>query len=138
MTKIVETVRIAEDPNKLWQEIGKFGAVGRWHPMLTKVDSEGDREGALRMAEGRDGSRHTERLLEMSPEHHLYRYRMELTALPVRDYVSELRVVDNGDRTSTVWWSAEFESTSPDATSTVQTVRGFLKAGLANLKALHA
>jgi hypothetical protein len=58
--------------------------------------------------------------------------------LPVRDYVSELRVVDNGDRTSTVWWSAEFESTSPDATSTVQTVRGFLKAGLANLKALHA
>ena len=41
MTKIVESVRIAEDPDKLWREIGKFGAVGTWHPMLSKVDSEG-------------------------------------------------------------------------------------------------
>ena len=92
MTKVVEAVRIAENPDTLWREIGKFGAVGNWHPMLAKVHSEGDREGSLRMAEGRDGSRQTERLLEMAPEHHLYRYRMELTALPVRDYVSELRV----------------------------------------------
>ena len=40
MTKIVETVRIAEDPDTLWREIGEFGAVGHWHPMLAKVDSE--------------------------------------------------------------------------------------------------
>ena len=139
MTKIVETVRIAEDPDTLWREIGEFGAVGHWHPMLAKVDSEGDREGALRMAEGRDGSRQTERqrLLEMAPEHHRYRYRMEITALPVRDYVGELRVEGNADQTSTVKWSAEFEPTSGDEAGTAQTIRGFLKAGLDNLRALH-
>ena len=137
MTKIVETVRIAEDPDTLWREIVEFGAVGDWHPMLAKVDSEGDREGALRMAEGRDGSRQTERLLEMAPEHHRYRYRMEITALPVRDYVGELRVEGNADQTSTVKWSAEFEPTSGDEAGTAQTIRGFLKAGLDNLRALH-
>jgi mxaD protein len=137
MTKIVETVRVAEDPDTLWREIGEFGAVGNWHPMLAKVDSEGDREGSLRMAEGRDGSRQTERLLQMAPEHHLYRYRMELSALPVRDYIGELRVEGNPDHTSTVKWSAEFEPTSGDEAGTVQTVRSFLKAGLDHLRALH-
>ena len=49
MTKIVETVRIAEDPDTLWREIGEFGAVGHWHPMLAKVDA---RLSAARWAAG--------------------------------------------------------------------------------------
>jgi hypothetical protein len=82
--------------------------------MLAKVESEGEREGCLRTAEARDGSRQTERLLETAPDRHFYRYRMESTPMPVRDYLAELRVEDNRDGTSTVVWAAEFQSTTDD------------------------
>lgn len=52
MTKIVERARIAKAADGLWLDIGPFGAVGQWHPLLSKVDSEGEREGSLRVAEG--------------------------------------------------------------------------------------
>jgi mxaD protein len=133
-TKIVESVKVAEAADTLWRTIGAFGAIGEWHPMLAQVRSEGEREGSLRTAQGRDGNRQTERLLEMHPDRHAYRYRMEGSAMPVRDYVAELKVEDNGDKTSTVVWSAEFEPTADDA-KTADTVRGFLRAGLDNIGA---
>ena len=136
MTRIVETVRVGTPAGGLWRKIGRFGAVGDWHPMLAKVTSEGERKGALRWIEGRDGSRQTERLLESSSEQRFYRYRMESSPMPVRDYVAELRVEDNGDGTSTVVWSAEFEPTLEDF-RTSEIIRDFLKVGLSSIEALQ-
>jgi hypothetical protein len=138
MTTIIETARVGKAPDTLWHEIGQFGAVGRWHPLLSKVASEGEREGCLRTAEGRDGSRQTERLLKTTSKRHCYRYRyrMEETAMPVHNYTAELRVDDNRDGTSTVVWSAQFEPTA-DTAKTVESIRGFLKAGLDNIARLH-
>ncbi|HEX3486425.1 MAG TPA: SRPBCC family protein, partial [Micropepsaceae bacterium] len=79
MVKIIETVRIDETADGLWHEIGRFGGVGEWHPWVSKVESEGEREGSVRTPEDRDGNQQTERLLETSPEKHFYRYRMEST-----------------------------------------------------------
>jgi hypothetical protein len=132
MNKIVETVRIAENADALWQEIGKFGNVGQWHPLLAKVDSEGEREGCVRTAQAKDGSRQTERLLEINADEHFYRYRLESTKMPVSDYVAEFKVEDNGDDTSTVVWSAEFKPQSDEA-KTTEGIRNFLKAGLDNI-----
>lgn len=95
-TRIIESAHVAEAPEALWREIGGFGAVGKWHPWLARVDSEGEHAGCRRIAGGRDGSRQVERLLEASPERHFYRYRMESTGMPVRDYVGELRVENDG------------------------------------------
>ncbi|MGY4622445.1 SRPBCC family protein [Bradyrhizobium sp. USDA 4486] len=117
MTNVVETARIAERPDVLWRDVGLFGAIGQWHPLLSKVESEGEHPGALRAAEAKDGSRQIERLLEATPAKHLYRYRMEKTAMPVRDYSAEFRIEDNHDGTSTVVWLAEFEPTSQSARS---------------------
>lgn len=136
MTRIVETTRIAEGPDALWKDIGPFGAVGEWHPLLSRVESEGEHPGALRAAEGKDGSRQIERLIETAPEQHLYRYQMEKTAMPVRDYTAEFRVEDNHDGSSTVVWSAEFEPTSNHA-MTVESIRSFIKAGLDNIATSH-
>ena len=136
MTTIVETTRIAKDAAALWQEIGQFGAIGDWHPFLAKVESDGELEGSLRTAEGRDGSRQTERLLEIAPDRHFYRYRMEATQMPVRDYVAELRVQDGGDGTSTIIWSADFEPGAGNE-EVAETIRGFLRAGLDNIRARY-
>jgi hypothetical protein len=49
--------------------------------------------------------------------------------MPVRDYVAGLRVEDNGDGTSTVVWSAEFEPTSTSF-RTIEEIGEFPKSGL--------
>ena len=136
MTKIVETAHVGAPAAALWRDIGGFGAIGDWHPMLARVTTEGEGEGALRTAEGRDGTRQTERLLESSLEQRFYRYTMESGPMPVRDYVAELRVEDNGDGTSKVIWSAEFE---PTLTSfrTIEEIQEFLKSGLDSIVHLH-
>ena len=137
MPQIVESVRIAAESGDLWREIGAFSAVGQWHPMLAKVESEGDRAGCKRIAEARDGSRQVERLIEFAPDQHFYRYVMDSTAMPVRHYVGEFRIEDGADRTSNVIWSANFALKSADAAGATETVRSFLKAGLDHLAELH-
>ena len=74
-----------------------FGAIGTWHPLLEKVESEGEHEGSRRTAKAKDGSRQVERLQELKPNERRYRYSIESTAMPIKNYVSELRVDDAGD-----------------------------------------
>ena len=137
MPKITETTRIAKNAAALWYDVGRFQAVGDRHPMLANVETTGEREGALRTAEGRDGSKQVERLMHIAPSEHFYRYEMEATtALPVSDYVGEFRINDEGDGTSTVIWSAEFKDTSNDGGGSTST-QAFLKAGVDKLKALY-
>lgn len=132
MPKIIEIPQVRMDADRLWQRIGAFAAVGEWHPMVSRVDSEGDQPGSVRTAYGKDGSTQVERLLASDAKRHTYRYAIESTPMPVRNYVGELRVEDSSDGTSMVIWSARFdESEGGDAT---EMVRGFLKAGVNRLR----
>ena len=137
MPAISETVRIAKDASALWGEIGRFGAVGAWHPMLASVEADGERPGALRSAQGRDGQTQVERLVASAPDRRSYRYEMASTKMPVANYLAEFQVDDNGDNTSTVRWRAEFDTTSSDGAGTVAAIRAFLRAGLDNLAVLY-
>ncbi len=118
----------------LWREIGPFGAVGDWHPLVEMVESDGETAGAHRTALTRDGIRRVERLQEMNPRLRRYRYAVESTPLPIRDCVAELRVDDNGDGSSTVLWASHFTVTAGDECDVVRAIRDFYRAGLDNLK----
>lgn len=137
MPQIIVSVPIGKKSTDLWREIGSFGSVGRWHPMLTRVKSEGDHEGCARIAETRDGKRQTERLIEFAPNEHFYRYRMEATAMPVRNYVGEFRIEEAPDHSSRVVWSAHFDLMSDEASGATDVVKSFLKAGLDHLASTH-
>jgi mxaD protein len=65
-----------------------FGAIGTWHPLLEKVESEGEHEGSRRTAKAKDGSRQVERLQELKPNERRYRYSIESTAMPIKNYVA--------------------------------------------------
>lgn len=134
---IVETARVARPADAIWRDIGEFGSIDRWHPMLAKVESEGEQIGNLRTAEARDGTRQVERLLEREPHGHLYRYRIESSRMPVRDYFAELTAQDNGDGTSTVMWSAQFDVASSDQATTADAVRTFFRVGLDKIRTLY-
>lgn len=134
MPNVVQSTRIPMNAVALWRETGAFGAVGDWHPMLEDVDSEGDVAGATRTARAADGSTQVERLRAFDANRHVYHYTMESTALPVRDYVGEFRIDDNGDGTSTVTWSARFDVSEGVDDEVVEMIGGFLKAGIHNLE----
>jgi uncharacterized protein YndB with AHSA1/START domain len=131
---VTATATISAPPARLWDQIGSFQGVGAWHPMLATVQGEGEHPGALRKATGADGSEQTERLIEVNPSEHYYRYVMEDTAMPVTDYSAEFRVRPSGAGASVVEWSADFEVTAEPATQAVDLIQGFLGAGLRKLQ----
>ncbi len=138
MPHIEETADVAVDPDTLWRVVGSFQGVGEWHPWLASVQGDGEQPGAIRRALGEDGSEQVERLEEMDMAQRRYRYVMESSAMPVRDYQAELEVRATDDGRSTVRWSADFETTARDSDETVGMVRGFLAAGVQSLAERYA
>ena len=134
MPKITETARIRMNADRLWHEIGDFGAVGEWHPMLEAVDVRGEGQGAMRVAHGKSGDEQTERLQQFSPSRHMYRYTLEHTAMPVCNYSGEFRIVPETDSRSCVVWSVRFELTADGSGKDIESVREFLHTGTESLK----
>lgn len=129
MTQYEARARLALTADEAWRNLGDFGAVGDWHPMLQSVTSEGNAPNDLRRAEGEDGSQQVERLTHYDKNDRCYRYEMVETALPVRNYTSEFRVDQTGNDTCSVRWSAEFEVTQEDKEAGKAMISGFLEAG---------
>jgi len=134
MPKITETATIGLDPETLWNEIGEFGSVGDWHPMLESLAVIGQGRGAMRIAHAKSGGDQVERLQALDPKRHLYRYTMEESSMPVRDYTGEFRIDPAGSAASTVVWSARFELTADGDGRTVESVRQFLHTGTEGLR----
>ena len=131
--QVSETAQLALSPEEAWHKIGDFGAVGDWHPMLAKVDSQGNERGSLRRATGKDGSAQVERLDTYDERHRCYAYSLVETALPVRDYTATFRIEPAGDGRATVIWSATFEPAGVDDAAAAEAVAPFLKAGTVSL-----
>ncbi len=138
MAHVLQTARVARHARTLWREIGSFGDVARWHPMLAALESEGEEPGARRWAHGRDGRTQVERLANANPLQRSYIYAIESTPMPVKNCVAELRVDDNGDGTSTIVWQSEFDVRddvdAQDRRRVVSEIEDFFRAGLDRLK----
>jgi hypothetical protein len=109
-----------------------------WHPHLPDAGIEGgdpaDRVGAVRVLPAAGG--HRERLVALDDTDRTTRYAFEDTAgLPVRDYVSGLRVTPASDTMSLVEWTADFDCDVTDEPQVTSQVRdGIFLPGLAELK----
>lgn len=130
MNTIEESVWVKGSVEELWREIGSFGGIASWHPLLQSVEVKGSGPGAVRNAKGKDGSGQVERLVEVDSQSRTYRYAIEQSTMPVRDYSAELHVEPEGDDAAWVTWSARFDVASDDPEKTVEKIRTFFRAGL--------
>jgi hypothetical protein len=137
MPRITESVTLAADPELLWKQLGRFGSVGDWHPLLDFVEVFGKGTRATRIAHAKVGGDQVERLRALDPRRHVYRYSMERTSMPVRDYTGEFRIEPADGAASRITWSAQFELTADGDGRTVEAVRHFLHAGIENLKSIY-
>jgi hypothetical protein len=133
MSHVEVSARISMDADRLWQEVGSFQGVGSWHPMLARVEGQGEEPGAIRTAETPDGQKSVERLQHIDRNGHFYRYVILSSPMPVKDYVAELRVRSEDGSASTILWSSDSQVTSEDE-EVVGMVREFFNAGVQNLK----
>ena len=108
MPKVTMSTPVAMNADALWQAMGSFAAIGNWHPMMEQVETDGENKGSMRTLQLIGGAKLVERLEEVSPTERLYRYSIIESPLPISNYFSEIRVKDNGDGTSTVEWSSDF------------------------------
>ena len=137
MPHISETATIPRDPETLWNEIGRFGSVGEWHPMLDSVDTFGVGMDVIRIARAKGGGEQIERLQSVDALQRVYRYTMERTSMPVCDYTGEFRIEPADDAASRITWSASFELTPEGDGRAVEAVRKFLHAGTESLRSRY-
>jgi polyketide cyclase/dehydrase/lipid transport protein len=130
MPHVEATVAINRDADSLWKEIGSFQGVGEWHPMLAAVEGQGEEPGSTRTAVTQDGQRQVERLQQIVPVQHRYRYQMVSTPMPVSDYVGEFVIHGDDAGQSTLVWTADFDVISSDQIQVTGMVREFLTAGV--------
>lgn len=98
-------VSLPADRDRVWAEIGGFGRIGEWHPLIASVELTEIDGDIYRHLATSDGDAYFERLVEEGP-HHLT-YEMVDGPLPVSDYRATLSCVSEGAGCH-VYWSAYF------------------------------
>lgn len=97
-------------PDTLWERIGNTAAVATWIPAIGSSRMEDD----VRHVVFTDGEPARERIIEHLDEERTYTYQYIDGPLPLQHYQSTILVLDAGDGTSLVKWSADFGAESAE------------------------
>jgi Polyketide cyclase / dehydrase and lipid transport len=124
--------------DSMWQELGSFQGIARWHPMMKAVHGDGEEPGATRTLETSDGLSWEERLTERDAGQRLYRYEAASTELPIADFRGEFRIRDDRPHKCTVIWTAQFTVISGEEKKVSDRVRRFFLAGAGAIEKQYA
>jgi Polyketide cyclase / dehydrase and lipid transport len=115
----------------VWTKVGDFCGIGTWHPAVAKCElSHGNKVRTLSL---KGGGTIVERLVKWDKADHDYTYRILKSPLPVKDYISTIKVVADGSG-SDVIWTGKYRAkkgTTDDAAKKV--IDGIYKAGVDSL-----
>ena len=138
MPKVTMSTPVAMNADALWQAIGSFAAIGKWHPMMERSIHRARTKGSLRTLQLIGGAKLVERLEEVSPTERLYRYSIVESPLPISDYFrrdpgqGQWRRDQHGRVVERL--QGEYQHGENDVVKTVQEV---YQAGLDNLTKLY-
>jgi len=133
MAKVDMSLTLNAPAEKIWSLIGGFNALASWHPAVARSEEIKEGGKTRRKLSLAGGGEIVEELERHDNKSHAYSYRIVSGPLPVKGYVSELKVADQGAGRCTVHWSSSFEPTGPEA-SAVAAIRGVYQAGFDSLK----
>lgn len=134
MPTVNEVAEILVDADTLWKAVGDFGTAARWHPQVSGVTVIDGPAGRTRLIQFKTGGEQLERLEALDGRHRVYRYSIERTSLPVRDYTGEFRVEVADTYRSRLVWEAQFTLADDGDGRTVEAVRHFLHDGAARIQ----
>ncbi|MGH7120036.1 MAG: SRPBCC family protein [Acetobacteraceae bacterium] len=139
MARAYASAIIAAPVEAVWQIVRDFNALPAWNPTVKESRIEDDRDaaavGAVRSFSLSDGTPVRERLLELDDCRYRFRYKFELPAFPVENYVATFTLipVTSGDVTFAAW-KAKFDEPASEPGRYVKIIsRSVFGDGLARL-----
>jgi hypothetical protein len=139
MSKVQVIATIPASPQAIWDMVGDFGAIAKWHPAIAECHAEGTGPGALRRLTLVNGTTLAERLEEFNDGERYYSYSLVEGPLPVRDYYATLHVRAAYDApSSTIEWTGAFTARDVPENEAEQLIRSVYQAGIDNLQRLLA
>lgn len=133
MPELERSIRLAASAKDVWAAIGDFDGMPNWHPAVntSRMWQEGTEH--LRELVVVGNIQLTERLVSHDDGARTYRYAIVDGPLPVEGYVSKIAVTDNGDGTSTVTWSAQYQLAGASDEIAREAIGGIYDAGLQSI-----
>lgn len=122
----------------VWNMIGGFNELARWHPAVVKSEEAKEKRGTVtRRLTMTDGGVIVAQLEKHDDKERTYSYSVVETCLPVAGYKARLHVREAADGHScTVAWTSEFEPSGMPESDAVKVIRGLYEAGFDNLRKL--
>lgn len=138
MASVEVSEAVAAPAAAVWDLVRDFGGVRRWGgPMLQSCTVEGSGIGALRRFGLPGGATLVERLEAFDDAGRTLSYAIvEKSPIPVKDYLSTIRVEEEGPGRCRVHWSSRFEPDGASEADTTKLIRGVYVGGIAGLRKL--
>jgi hypothetical protein len=135
MAKVSLSTTLPVPARTVWDAIGGFNSLAKWHPAVAK--SEEAKEGAamVRRLTLHGGGSIVERLEGKDDKKRTYSYSIVTGPLPVASYKATLHVEEDKDgKGCRVEWSSTFEPSGASEPEAVKVIRGIYEAGFENLR----
>lgn len=128
MAEASTSIDIPQPADQVWQLIGGFGSLPDWLPYIPK--SELSECGRVRHLANPNGEAIVERLIAFDNAARSYSYAILKAPFPVKDYLSTLKVVETGAKSSRVEWSGRFSPTTVSDQEISKLFQGIYEDGL--------
>lgn len=133
MAKISMSTKVGVPAANVWELIGGFDALPRWHPGIAKCSLKKDGNTTVRTLHLVGGGVVRERLEKADDSGRTYTYTILESPLPVANYTATIHVEGEGED-CTVEWSSEFNPSGAPENDAVKMIENIYKAGFDNLQ----
>jgi uncharacterized protein YndB with AHSA1/START domain len=135
MAKVSLSTTLPVPARIVWDAIGGFNSLAKWHPAVAKSEESKEGTATVRRLTLHGGGSIVERLDGKDDKKRTYTYSILDGPLPVADYKATLQVEENKDgKSCTVQWSSAFEPAGTSEPEAVKVIRGIYEAGFENLR----
>lgn len=135
MSKVHVNESIAAPAAKVWELVRDFGGVTKWGgPAIQSCTVEGSGVGAVRRIGLPGGLTIAERLEAFDDAGRSLSYAITEGPVPIRDYLSTIRILEQGEHACQVDWAGTFEPAGATEEQAQGMVRGIYTGGIAGLR----
>ena len=137
MAEVLVTEELPVPATKIWELVRDFGGIQKWvGPMIQNLEIEGEGVGAIRTLTLPGDTKLSEELKAFDEEGRSFSYAIiGKSPLPVADYLSTLKLVENGANSCRIECSSTFEPVGISESDANQMIEGIYTSGIAGLKA---
>jgi len=129
---------IPAPPEEVWPTLKQFGGYEVWNSRVREIRIEGEGIGSRLTSILEDGSKIVDEVITINEGQKILQYKLVEGDLPMRHYISTMKIEKTENGNSRVYWSAEFlpESDTAKRAVVADLMRAY-RAGLIGLAGLH-